>query len=130
MAILKTRGHWTKGAEIAANGLDIKKDTLISITGGYATKAVATGKVIGISRQTKVFDADNETVAQEKLTYNGLNENAEFDEIVSSNITQADVQKDYNLTANGIVDGITGGTWTQVRLIKVISPRKGRFIAL
>jgi hypothetical protein len=37
---------------------------------------------------------------QEKLTYNGLDENAEFDEVVSGGtIAQADVQTNFNLTA-------------------------------
>lgn len=99
MAILKTRAHWTKGAEIATNSLDIAQDVLISITSGFATNAVATGEVVGISRQTKVFDADNQTVLQEKLTYNGLDENAEFDEIVSNGtIAQANVNTGFNLT--------------------------------
>ena len=99
MAILKTRAHWVKGAEIATNSLDIAQDVLISITSGFATNAVATGKVVGISRQTKVFEADNQTVLQEKLTYNGLDENGEFDEIVSNGtIAQANVNTGFNLT--------------------------------
>ena len=103
MAILKTRAHWTKGAEIASNSLDIAQDVLISITGGYAVEAVATGKVVGISRQTKVFEADNQTVLQEKLTYNGLDETAEFDErVTNGTIAQANVQSGFNLVGTDV----------------------------
>lgn len=131
MAILKTRAHWTKGAEIAKNSLDIKEGRLVAIKAGFADVAVAGDRVVGISKQTKVFEPDNQTVLQEKLTYNGLDEFGEFDELVSGGtISQADVQTDFDLTSDGFVDGTTGGTGSQVRLTKVISDTKGRFIAL
>lgn len=132
MAILRTRSHGTKGAEIAKNSLVAVKNRLVAIKSGFADLAVVGDKIVGISKQDKTFDADNQTVMQEKLTYYGLDENSEFDEIVTNGtITQADVHKTYNLVAGGTsIDGATGATWTQAKLIKVISSTEGRFIAV
>jgi len=128
MARLKTNGVGVKGAEIAKNDLDITENTLVAIKGGFADKAVAGDAVVGISRQTKVFTSDNETVAEAKLTYYGLDDNSEFEELVEGGtIAQADVHALFDLNANGKVDGATSGAGTQVKLIKVITDTKGVF---
>ena len=130
MAQLRTRSHGTRGAEIASNSLDVTEGNLVVVVDGKVVKAGKTWGIDGIAKETKVFDADNTTVAQEKLTFYGLDRNSQFDEIVTNGtITQANVGDVYNLVAGGdSVDGATSAIGTQVKLMKVISSTVGRFI--
>lgn len=129
MARTRTMPIKGKTAEIASNDLDITKGRLVAIKSGHADVAVAGDAIVGISKQEKVFESDNETVLKEKLTFAPLDAYSEFEEVVSNGtITQADVGTLYDLASNGTVDGATGGSGDQVRLEKFLKPNYGAFI--
>ena len=129
MARTRTMPFKGKTAEIAENGLNITKGNLVTIKAGYADKAVAGDTILGISKQTKVFDANNQTVAKEKLTFAPLDTYSEFEELVTNGtISQANVGAKFNLTATGTIDGATAGTGTQAELVKFIKSNYGAFI--
>lgn len=129
MARTRTMPVKGKTAEIAKNSLDIAKGNLVAIKSGFADKAVAGDTIVGISKQEKVFDSDNQTVAMEKLTFAPLDDYSEFEELVENGtISQGDVGSVFNLTASGTIDGATGGSGTQAELVKYIKDNYGAFV--
>lgn len=129
MNILKKAGYNLSGREVAKNELDVTFGDFITIKGGFADKAVVWDLIVGISEQKKVFDADNETVKQEYLTFYGLDDYAEVEASTTATtiLDQAMIWTDFDLDANGVVDDATAGAGTQLRLTKVVSDTVGRF---
>lgn len=128
MAKLINPVYFIGGQEIASNSLDVSYGDLVTITDGFLVKSVATGKVDGVSVETKVFDSDNQTVKWAKLEFARLGDESLVEIAVSAGLTQALVGKTFNLTAGWIVDGATSATWVQVTCRKFISATLGQFV--
>lgn len=125
---LVTPWYTIGGNEIAKNSLSVKTGDPIAIKSGFADKAVAGDRIVGISVETKVFEATNQTTVKEKLEFFALGEKTMFDiDVATATIAQANIGQTYNLNASSTVDGSTAGTGTQVRLMEVISTTRGRF---
>ena len=128
MSKLYSPGHSTWGNEIAENSLVVTSQDLVTIKAWYVDLAVAWDTVVGISLETKTFDADNQTVKQEELVYASLADNTIVEVAVENGtIAQANVWAVYDLSANSIVDGATSATGTQLKLKKVLSTVLGLF---
>ena len=95
--------------EIAANSLSVANGDLLTLASGFVAKAVAAStQIIGIANGTKVYAADNQTVAKAKVNYLAVMPRETVLEIATSaDVTQANVGKFYTLTAGGIVDAAT-----------------------
>lgn len=130
MAVLKTNGHDKNigGAEIAANSLVATRGRFVAIKSGFANLALVADVIEGISVENKTFNADNETVATEKLNYIALDDTMEVrSTVVGGTIAQANVGSLYDIDANGDVDAAAAGA-TQLKLTKVISATEGLFV--
>ena len=114
---------------IASNSLDVAQGTLLSLTGGYAVAAGIGTTIIGVSKDQKVFAANNQTVAKEKVCYNPVHTTDRFRAtITGGTITEAKVGNLYDLTAAQVVNGTTESATTgQVRLEEFISATVGIF---
>lgn len=127
MAKIYSPWRTTGGNGIASNSLAVVVGDLISITDGFAVKAVATGRVRGIALATQEFTADNETVMQKKLEFKPFDDYSIIEIEATGSLAQANVGDVYDLTAGGIVDGATSATGTQLRLKEVKSATLGLF---
>lgn len=107
-------------SKVAGNNLDASKGTLLSLTSGFVVAANTTTAIIGTSVTEKVFAADNQTVAKDKVTYLPADARTLYTITTSAAIAQADVGKYYSLTAAQLVDvataSATQGANSQVRL--------------
>ncbi len=114
---------------VASNSLDVAQGTLLSITGGFAVAAGVGTTIVGVSKDQRIFAADNQTVAKALVNYHPTQDSARFiATITGGTITQAKVGKLYDLTAAQVVDGATESASTgQVRLEEFISATRGIF---
>lgn len=129
MTKLVKTGQGVTGRVIAENSLSVDFGDLVAIKSGFGDKAAPADTIVGISAQKATFDSDNQTVAQEYLTYYGLDDYAVVEVVVSNGtIAQANVGAIYNLAANGTVDGATSGDGVQLTLVEVIDSTLGRFV--
>ena len=114
---------------VAANSLDASVGTLISLSGGYAAASGAGTDIVGVSVTSKVFAADNQTVAMDKVTINPTKSETVYEmPITGGTITAAKVGKFYNITATQVVDGATeSATVGKLQLVKFISATRGQF---
>ncbi len=114
---------------IASNSLDVAQGTLLSLTGGYAVAAGIGTTIIGVSKDQKVFAANNQTVAKEKVNYHPVHTTDRFRATITGGaITEAKVGNLYDLTAAQVVNGATESATTgQVRLEEFISATVGIF---
>lgn len=107
MAEIVKTGRQISVDEVASNSLAITSGDLVSLSGGFVIKATTSGKVVGISKTTKTFAADNQTVAKAKVVFVPGSEGVVVKLTADATITQADVGKFYNLNANQTVDVAT-----------------------
>lgn len=122
--------------EIAANSLSVANGDLLTLTAGFVAKAVAAStQIIGVTNGTKVYAADNQTVAKAKVNYLSVQPRETVMEIATSaDVTQANVGKFYTLTAGGIVDAATGAAVKGVLPLQLVeyigSASKARFVGV
>lgn len=103
--------------EIASNSLAITSWDLVSMSGWFITKSGTTWEIIGISKTTKTFASNNQTVAKSKVSYLDKNSDWLFVEITASaaSLSQADIWSYFNLTSAQLADYATKTTnWTYV----------------
>lgn len=138
MANTKICGSYDEASrqEIATNSLSIANGDLITFASGFVAKAVAASTAIhGIANGTKVYAADNQTVAKSKVNYLAITPRETVIDIPLSAATlaQADVGKFYTLNASQQVDLTTGAAVKGVlplQLIEFVSSSKGKFVAV
>lgn len=122
--------------EIAANSLSVANGDLLTLTAGFIAKAVAAStQIIGVANGTKVYAADNQTVAKAKVNYLSVQPRETVMEIATSaDVTQANVGKFYTLTAGGIVDAATAAAVKGVLPLQLVeyigSASKARFVGV
>lgn len=122
--------------EIAANSLSVANGDLLTLTAGFVAKAVAAStQIIGVANGTKVYAADNQTVAKAKVNYLSVQPRETVIEIATSaDVTQANVGKFYTLTAGGIVDAATAAAVKGVLPLQLVeyigSASKARFVGV
>ena len=94
---------YTGGNSVAfANG------DLVSLTGGFAVKATAGKRIVGIATGKTTFASDNQTVAKAKLNVLRVEPQETLVEMTTSTtVAEADVGKFYDLTAGQLVDVAT-----------------------
>lgn len=119
-------------AEIALNSTVVTSGDFVSLSGGsVTTAATATGKVIGVSNQTKTYSATNQTVAKETLSYTVATDTLLVRcAIVNGTITNSDEGKFFLLFTANTVDSLSKTATeagTQLRLVKFISATLGEF---
>lgn len=114
---------------VASNSLDVAQGTLLSITGGFAVAAGVGTTIVGVSKDQRIFAADNQTVAKALVNYHPTQDSARFRAtITGGTITQAKVGNLYDLTVAQVVNGATESAATgQVRLEEFISATRGIF---
>lgn len=129
MAKIITPINFAGGSEIAENSLSVNYGDLITLKSGFVDKAVAGDKVEGVSVETKVFSATNQTVEKGTLEFARTSDEFVMEIAVGNGtIAQANIGAVYNLTAGWIVDGATSASGTQVTLRKVINSTLGWFV--
>lgn len=150
MANIRLRGAEESFAAVGGNSVAFANGDLVALSGGYAIKAIATSKIIGIANGAETFASDNQTVAKSKLSYLRVEPGETQIELGTSAATLAatDVGKYYNINASQVVDLTTGSTspadvntsdagaaadpvlFKQLRLERFISTSKGVFTIL
>lgn len=150
MATIKLRKACESFAGVGGNSVAFANGDLVSLSGGFVIKAIATGKIVGIANGAKTFAADNQTVAKATISYVRVEPGETQVELTASAATLAatDVGKYYNLNGSQLVDATSGGTsagdvntsdaWValdpvlfkQLRLERFISTSKGVFTIL
>ena len=120
---------------IASNSLSVANGDMISLTTGFAIKAVAASTAIsGIANGTKTYAADNQTVAKAELSYLRVIPRETILELeTSADATQANVGRYFTLTAGQKVDVATVATAKGVlplMMVEYISATKSRFVAV
>lgn len=122
-------------AEVALNSTVVNSGDFVSFSSGFVTSAgAATGKIIGVSNQTKTYSATNQTVAKETLSYTVATDTLVVRcAITGGTITNADEGKFYLLSSADVVNGASETTTeagAQLRLVKFISATLGEFAIL
>lgn len=150
MANIKLRHGCESFAAVGGNSVAFANGDLVALSGGFAIKAIATSKIIGISNGTKTFASDNQTVAKATLGYTRVEPGETQVELGTSAATLAatDVGKFYNVNSSHVADLTTGSTsaadvntsdagaaadpvlFKQLRLERFISTSKGVFTIL
>lgn len=121
---------------IASNSLAVANGDMISLTTGFAIKAVAASTAIsGIANGTKTYTADNQTVAKAKVNYLRVIPRETILELeTSADATQANVGRYFTLTAAQKVDVATVATAKGVLPLMMVeyigSTTKARFVAV
>lgn len=120
---------------IASNSLSVANGDMISLTTGFAAKAVAASTAIsGIANGTKTYAADNQTVAKAKVNYLRVIPRDTILEIeTSADATQANVGRYFTLTAGQKVDVATVATAKGVlplMMVEYVSATKSRFVTV
>ena len=128
MAKIISPDRFSGGEWIASNSLDATFGTLLTIKSGYIDNAVAGDKIEWLSAETKVFEANNQTVKKEKLQYIRIKDETELEITVGTGtISQANVWAKFDLGSDNTVNA-TAATPSQLTLRKVISSTKGIFV--
>ncbi len=128
MAKLFSPWHSTGGNQIAENSLDVTSGDLVAIKSWFVTLAVAGDTIAGVSLETKVASATNETVLQEEVLYASLADNTIVKiDVSNGTIAQANVGSTYDLTSAGVVDWATAWTGTSLKLKEVVTSAIGLF---
>lgn len=111
MAKLHKSGRFIGSNKIGANSLSVVDGDLITNVGGFADKADAGEKIIGIAAGEQTFASDNQTVDQVELQYIELDDYTVLEIAADAAITQADEGKYYNInTTTQTVDVATAST--------------------
>lgn len=131
--------------QIASNSLDINLGDLVSLSGWYVIKAIATGRIAGVSKTDYTFASNNQTVAKREVNYVPSENQLTVELTADATITQADVDSYFNINADGTVDVATktafasyvntsdAGSATdavvykQLKLVRVITSTLGEF---
>lgn len=126
---IATKDNLGYKSEVAKSSLAVEQGDFIKIASGYVDQVWAWDTIEGVSVTQKTYASDNQSSAKEEVTYRPVDANEEFEiEITGGTITQADVDKYYDLDSNQVVDGTSESTSTgQVQLTKNISSTRGRF---
>ena len=115
---------------IAENSAALLSWSLVSLDWGFASLPAATDKVEWVAVDAdKTYDADNETVKQEKVNVLILEDNTKIEmPVTNGTIAQANVGATYNLvTGWASVDGATSATGVVLTLVEVLTTTKGIF---
>lgn len=121
---------------IAGNSVAFANGDMISLTTGFAIKAVAASTAIsGIANGTKTFASDNQTVAKSEISYLRVIPRETILELeTSADATQANVGRYFTLTAAQKVDVATVATAKGVLPLMMVeyigSTTKARFVAV
>ena len=153
MALLKVvRGAPTSSMDgIAWNSLSIANGDMVSLSAGFVVKATAsTGKIAGFANGTKVYAADNQTVAKANLNFLVTEVSYTVVELATSaaTLTQADIGKYYLVNSAQVIDVTTGRTFKsavntsdagvaadivtdyQFQLVDFVSTSRGQFMVV
>lgn len=129
MAKLYSPWHTTGARQIGADDAVFAKGTLLAIKAGFANVAVAGDTVVGIANSAQTLASDNESVKQEYVEFHAVGDNTILEiEVEGGTIAQANVGADFDLNANGNIDGGTAGSGDQLRLKDVITTTRGLFV--
>lgn len=113
---------------IGGNSADLKAGDFVQKSDGYVIGATAGSIIVGTSKVEKVYASDNQTNAQEVVTYVPSTSAVYSVEISGGTITQADEGKFYDLSDKDTVDGTTEDVATgQLVLVKYVTPTLGHF---
>jgi len=116
--------------KVVENSAVLLSGSLVSLDWGFVSLPAATDKVEWIAVDAgKTYDADNETVKQEKVNILVLEDNTKIEvEVTNGTIAQANVGSTYDLVTWGAsVDGATSATGVVLTLDEVISTTKWIF---
>lgn len=129
MARIVTPAPFLWGNQVAENSLDVSFGDPITLKSGFVDLAVAGDKIEGYSVETNVFDADNQTVKQERLEFARSHDDmvVEF-AVTNGTIAQANVGSTYDLASDQTVDGATAGSGDQLILREVLTSGLGLFV--
>lgn len=151
MATIQTPGRTIGAADIASNSLSVVYGDLVTVnTSGFVTKAGTTGRIEGVSMETRTFPSDNQTVGKTKLQYVRVSDDTQLRLTVSNGTISAADNKNkfFNLAANGTVDAATKTATAeyvntsdagvavdavvkmQLRLVKQLSTTEGLFVVV
>lgn len=126
MSKIYKSGRKITDAKIASNSLELTSEDLVQLSGGFLIKAATTGALAGITKTTKTFNSDNETVGLEKALV--INDNdLRLKLNTTATITQDEVGSLFNINANQDVDAATAGTGEQLILEEIIDDTVGIF---
>ena len=93
---------------VGGNSVAFANADFVSLTGGFAVKATAGKRIVGIANGAKTFASDNQTVAKATLSCLQVQPRETMVELATSaSIALADVGKFYDLTAGQIADVAT-----------------------
>lgn len=115
---------------VGANSLDLSGGAVfLQSVGNVVSGATAGVRIVGVNNTEKVFASDNESNAQDTVTYVPATANRLYKAaITGGTITVADETKYYDLSDSSTVDGVTESLTTgQVQLVKFISATEGVF---
>lgn len=109
MATVKLYQACESSTKIGTNSAAFANGDLVSVTSGFAVKATAGKRIIGVSNQTITFDSDNQTVDKATLSYTRVEPSDTLAELTTSaSIAYADVGKFYDVvTGTQLVDVAT-----------------------
>lgn len=114
-AIRETSGSAEQREPIGANSAAIVTGDLVTIAGGFASKATTTGILSGSALKDVTFASDNQTVAQATLPVRVFSPHTRLIlACSSSSLAKTDEGKFFNLTSGQVVDYATAGTTAQV----------------
>ena len=103
--------HFGSGSYIGTNSSTFANSDFVAVTGGFAVKATAGKKIVGIANGAATFASNNQTVAKAKLSVLLCDTRSSRFEIgTSASIADADVGKYYDLTAGQLIDVATALT--------------------
>lgn len=128
MSVIYKKGREISDARIASNSLTIATEDLVSSVGWFIVKstiAATTPTIIGVSKTEATFAADNETVANEKVTYVTNADDLRIKLATDADLTQAQVGSTYDIDANQ--DAVTSAGGTQLELVEIADTRVGIF---
>ena len=149
MATIRLYEAEDSATKVGTNSAAFANGDLVSLTSGFAVKATAGKRIIGVCNGAVTFAADNQTVAKARVSYTRIEPIETRAELVTSaDIVQADEGKYYDVvTSTQLVDVATAlvsengmivntsdaGATTdpvimrQVKLERVLSARLGLF---
>lgn len=116
--------------KIVENSGALLSGSLVSLQSGFVSLPAATDKVEWVAVDAdKTYDADNQTVKQEKVNLLVLEDNTLIEmDVTNGTIAQANVGAVYDLVTWGAsVDGATSATGVVLILEEVLSTTKGIF---
>lgn len=135
MAKILTKGFEVSQSYILKNSEVIAENDLVSLSGWFLIKAIATWEIKGFAKTTLTAASDNQTVAKKVVVVAQKNPSMTIQATASAaSLTNADVGSYFNLVVSTqLVDYATKTTtkaWAQLELTRVVSTTVGEFIIL